>query len=98
MECKKSNLWLGLGIGSVIGALVYRMSSTSKAKLLKHKVCSMLHKVGSEAGELFDAAKEKAMATGTKVADKMADTTFNIAEKADDIKGKVHTFTSDTNK
>lgn len=37
MENRTSDLWLGLGIGSVIGALVYRFSRTSKAKKLKKK-------------------------------------------------------------
>lgn len=95
MECKKSNLWLGLGIGSVIGAIVYRLSCTSKAKQMKAKACDMFRKVGDEAGELLMAAKEKAMETSMKMADTVADTTYNIAEKADDIKGKVHTAASD---
>lgn len=30
--------------------------------------------------------------TGTKVADKVADEAFNIAEKTDDIKNKVHSY------
>lgn len=95
MECKKSNLWLGLGIGSVIGAIVYRLSCTSKAKQMKAKACDVFHKIGDEAGELLVAAKEKAMKTSVKMADTVADATYNIAEKADDIKGKVHTVASD---
>lgn len=43
MENRNSNLWIGLGIGSVIGALAYRFSRTSKAKKLKEKVCDTFH-------------------------------------------------------
>ncbi|ALK83677.1 hypothetical protein BvMPK_1060 [Phocaeicola vulgatus] len=39
MENRNSSLWIGLGVGSVIGALAYRFSRTSKAKKLKEKVC-----------------------------------------------------------
>lgn len=44
-----------------------------------------LHKVGGEAQELLHSAKEKAMNVGTKMADK-------VAEKADEMKVKVHTM------
>ena len=76
MENRTSDLWLGLGIGSVIGALVYRFSRTSKAKKLKKKVLD----------------------TGAAVADKVADKTFDLAEKADDLKGKMHTIAADAKK
>ena len=49
MENRTSDLWLGLGIGSVIGALVYRFSRTSKAKKLKKKVCDAFHKISGQA-------------------------------------------------
>ena len=35
MKCKDSNFWIGLGIGSVAGALAYHFSRTEKAKKLK---------------------------------------------------------------
>ena len=81
MENRTSDLWLGLGIGSVIGALVYRFSRTSKAKKLKKKVCDAFHKISGQA-----------------VADKVADKTFDLAEKADDLKGKMHTIAADAKK
>ena len=34
MKCKDSNFWIGLGIGSVAGALAYHFSRTEKAKKL----------------------------------------------------------------
>ena len=90
MENRTSDLWLGLGIGSVIGALVYRFSRTSKAKKLKKKVCDAFHKISGQA--------EKVLDTGAAVADKVADKTFDLAEKADDLKGKMHTIAADAKK
>ena len=34
MECRHGNLWIGLGIGSILGAVVNRLSRTAKAKQL----------------------------------------------------------------
>ena len=90
MENRTSDLWLGLGIGSVIGALVYRFSRTSKAKKLKKKVCDAFHKISGQVEEMLD--------TGAAVADKVADKTFDLAEKADDLKGKMHTIAADAKK
>lgn len=98
MESRNSNLWLGLGIGSVVGALAYRFSRTSKAKRMKRKVCHALHKMGEQAESMFETAKEKALDTGTAVADKMADKTSEFAEKADDLKGKVHVMAGEVKK
>ena len=95
---RTSDLWLGLGIGSVIGALVYRFSRTSKAKKLKKKVCDAFHKISGQAEEMLDTAKEKVLDTGAAVADKVADKTFDLAEKADDLKGKMHTIAADAKK
>lgn len=95
MENRTSDLWLGLGIGSVIGALVYRFSRTSKAKKLKKKVRDAFHKISGQVEEMLDTAKEKVFAA---VADKVADKTFDLAEKADDLKGKMHTIAADAKK
>lgn len=98
MENRNSNLWIGLGIGSVIGALAYRFSRTSKAKKLKEKVCDAFHKITGQAEDALESVKEKAADTGKAVADKVADKAFDLAEKADDFKGKVHTMASEAKK
>ena len=98
MENRNSSLWIGLGIGPVIGALAYRFSRTSKAKKLKEKVCDTFHKITGQAEGMLDEAKEKAVDAGKTVADKVADKTLDIAEKADDFKSKVHTMASDVKK
>lgn len=98
MESKCSKFWLGLGLGSILGAIVYRCCQTSKAKQLKNKVVHALHVATDQAEDMADSAKEKAMDAGTKVADKVADKTFDVAEKADEMKNKFHGFTDNVKK
>ena len=47
---------------------------------------------------MLDTAKEKVLDTGAAVADKVTDKTFDLAEKADDLKGKMHTIAADAKK
>lgn len=82
METNHSKFWMGLGLGSIIGAVVYHFSCSSRGKQLKEKVRHAFHKAGDNAEELVDEAKDKALQTGTKVADKVADGTFNLAGKS----------------
>lgn len=95
MENRNSSLWVGLGVGSVIGALAYRFSRTSKAKRLKKKVCDAFHKIADQTKDMWDEAKEKVADAGENVVDKVADKTSDLAEKADDLKGKVHSMAFD---
>ena len=48
MKCKDSNFWIGLGIGSVAGALAYHFSRTEKAKKLEDAICRAIHKWRSQ--------------------------------------------------
>ncbi|GAB6869992.1 YtxH domain-containing protein [Bacteroides rodentium] len=98
MENRNSSLWIGLGVGSVIGALVYRFSRTSKAKKLKEKVCDAFHKITGQAEDMLDEAGEKVADTGKAVVDKVADKASEFAGKADEFKGKVHTVASEVKK
>lgn len=52
MKCKDSNFWIGLGIGSVAGALAYHFSRTEKAKKLEDAICRAIHKANGEAKEV----------------------------------------------
>ena len=98
MENRNSSLWIGLGVGSVIGALAYRFSRTSKAKKLKEKVCDAFHKRTGQAEDMLDEAGEKVADTGKAVVDKVADKASEFAGKADEFKGKVHTMASEVKK
>ena len=79
MERGKSNFLIGLGVGSVIGALC-----------VKEKVNHAFQKVTGDSVNLIDTVNDKVLDAGTKVADKVADGTFYVAEKADDVRDKVH--------
>ena len=89
METSCSKFWLGLGLGSIIGVVAYRFSCSSKGKMLKEKACHVLHRMGGKAEDMIDSAKDKVAEAGTKVADKVAKETFNIAEKADEDRKSV---------
>lgn len=98
MESKCSHFWMGLGLGSLLGALVYRCCQTSKAKQLKAKMSHALHMATDQTEDFVDSAKDKAMGAGAMVADKVADKSHDVAEKADEMKNKVHNFTDNNAK
>lgn len=95
MECKHGNFWIGLGLGSIIGAVVYRLSRTARAKQLEQEICEAIHRIGHDAETAAACAERKAMnfglqtvETGAKVADKVAEEADKIAGKAKDKWGK----------
>lgn len=90
MSCKSSNFWIGLGVGSAIGALAYHFSRTQRAKKLKEDVYHAFHKISAEAKEALNAAEEHAMHASVRAADKVAGTAHEAADKADNLKNKVH--------
>ena len=65
MECRHGNFWIGLGIGSILGAVVYRLSRTAKAKQLESEIYNAIHRIGRDA-EIAD----KVAAEADKVAGK----------------------------
>lgn len=98
MERKCSNFWIGLGLGSVLGAIVYRCCQTSQAKKIKEKVSHVFHVATNEAEDVVDSAENKAMDAGKNVADKVADKTEEVANKADEAKDNVHNFVNNAKK
>lgn len=72
---------VGLGIGSAIGALVYHFSRTAKVKKLKNDVFNALHEIEADAELAVVEAKEKAVKTGAKVAEKVADKATEVKDK-----------------
>ena len=81
MENRNSSLWIGLGIGTVIGTLAYRFSRTSKAKKLKEKVCNVFHKITGQTEDLLDEVD--------KVADKVQDGADAVKDALKDAKKDV---------
>ena len=45
MECRHGNFWIGLGIGSILGAVAYRLSRTAKAKQLENDIYDAIHRI-----------------------------------------------------
>ena len=60
MEKSTCKFLLGLGVGSVLGAIMYRCSKTAKAKEWKHKMCCAAQSAADKAGEWMTNVKEKA--------------------------------------
>lgn len=98
MECGKSNFLIGLGVGTIIGSLVYRFCVSSKGKMMKEKVNNAFHKMTGDAVDMIDNTKDMALETGTKVADKVADGAFDVAEKTDEARNKMHNFANNAKK
>lgn len=95
MGCKHGNFLIGLGIGSIIGAVVCRLSRTAKARQLESQIFEAIHRIGRDAHEACACAEQKAMnfglktvETGAEVADKVAEEADKLADKAKDKWGK----------
>ena len=87
MTCKDSHFLIGLGIGSIFGALAYGFARSARAKKMKAEVFDALHRIEGHTECLIE-----------KVADRVANETSVIAEKANDIKGKVHSMADEAKK
>lgn len=79
MESNCSKFWIGLGVGSILGAVVYCFSQTSKCKCLKDKVSHALHVAADRTENVVDAAKDKA-----------EDVIETVKDKAEEMKDKVY--------
>lgn len=92
MQSSTCKFWVGLGLGSVLGAIVYRCSKTSKAKEWKRKMCCAAQSAADKAGEWMSGAKEKAKDVAEKVAEDVADKSETVAQKAEEVKNKFHSY------
>lgn len=59
MQSSTCKFLMGLGLGSILGAIVYRCSKTDKAKEWKRKMCCAAQSAADKAGEWMSNAKEK---------------------------------------
>ena len=64
MECRHGNFWIGLGIGSILGAVAYRLSRTAKARQLESDIYNAIHRIGRDAEIAAAEAERKAMNLG----------------------------------
>ena len=58
MECRHGNFWIGLGLGSILGAIAYRLSRTAKAKQLENEIYDAIHRIGRDRSEERRVGKE----------------------------------------
>ncbi len=93
METNKAKFWIGMGLGVLVGSAMVCLSRTEKAKEWKKKACCAVDDMLNRAGDAMAKAKDKALETGDKVADRVANMAHNAADKADDMKGRVHNAT-----
>lgn len=91
MESKSCRFLLGLGLGSLLGAFVYRCSKTGKCKEWKEKVCCAMKSAANQAGEWVANTKENVADAAMKTAD-------NVADKAEQMKDKVHSYADNNRK
>ncbi|ERI85363.1 hypothetical protein HMPREF1981_01806 [Bacteroides pyogenes F0041] len=98
MGTNNSKFFIGLVVGSAIGAFAYRFSRTVKAKRLKKKIYRVIENVTDCAEDVAENAKDKVIDVGTKTAEKILDVTLNVVEKADTLKDKIHTAVSQAKK
>ena len=90
-----STIHFSIGIGSILGAVAYRLSRTAKAKQLESEIYNAIHRIGRDA-EIAAAHAErkavdlglKAVEAGAEIADKVADEADKVAGKAKDKWGK----------
>ena len=75
-----------------------KMEKAIREEKMKAEVIDALHRIEGHTECLIESAKEKALYAGEKVADRVANETSVIAEKANDIKGKVHSMADEAKK
>ena len=88
MACNHSNFWIGLGIGSVLGALAYRLSRTQRVKKLESDIYDAVRRIGRDAEQTLEDAERKALQLGAKAAEAGARAADKVAEEADKIAGR----------
>ena len=85
MECRHGNFWIGLGIGSILGAVAYRLSLTAKAKQLESEIYDAIHRIGRDAEAAAACAEKKAMHLGLKAVETGAEIADKVAAEADKV-------------
>lgn len=60
-------LFLGLGVGVVVGAVLGYLSNSSKGRKMRKDMCCAAHEIEEDAYQLVSAVKQKAEKVGTKL-------------------------------
>lgn len=85
MACRHSNFWIGIGIGSVLGALAYRLSRTQRVKKLESDIYDAIRRIGKDAEGVLQDAERKAIQVGVNAVEAGAKAVDKVAEEADKV-------------
>ncbi len=91
MSLGSSKFWVGMLVGSAVGAMAYRCCQSGKAKEWKEKMCCKMRKMREQAEDALEEGKRKASETAEKVADA-------VAERAEENRNRAHSFVNNNNK
>ena len=89
MECRHGSFWIGLGIGSILGAVAYRLSRTAKVKKLESDIYDAIHRIGQDAEMAAADAERRARHMGVRAVEAGAQVANQVAAEADKVAGKV---------
>lgn len=79
-----SKLLLGIGIGAVLGSLATCFAKSVKGRKMKKDIYDSFHELEGDAASMLLSAKEKAINTGSQIADRVNDTYHNAKGKVGD--------------
>lgn len=85
MGCKNGHFWIGLGVGSILGAVAYHLSRTERAKKLESDIYQAIHRIGRDAERTLEDVEEKALRMGVKAAEAGARAADKVADEADKL-------------
>lgn len=88
MVCNHGSFWMGLGIGSILGAVMCRLSHTAKAKKFECEMYEAIHRLAHKVEVAAAEAEHKAKHLGVAAAETGAHVADKVAEGADKVAGK----------
>lgn len=85
MGCRNGHFWIGLGLGSVLGAVAYHLSRTERAKKLESDIYQAIRRIGRDAEKTLEDVEEKALQMGVRAAEAGARLADKAAAEADKL-------------
>ena len=82
MKSESSKLWLGLGIGAVVGMAVGYLMTGENRRKVEDGIREVGHEIKDGAKNVFSKVKSKAEQAGSKVAGKAEEWSDKVSDKA----------------
>lgn len=82
MKSESSKLWLGLGIGAVVGMAVGYLMTGENRRKVEDGICEVGNEIKDGAKTMFSKVKSKAEQAGSKVASKAEEWSDKVNDKA----------------